>query len=645
MKQFFHNSLKAALFFSFIYACSPTKDTFVSRNMNALSTKFNILYNGNIAFEKGLEQLEEKYNDNFFKRLPIEPLKIDLESSRRSFNIKGQNNYKFFDVAEEKAVKAIQAHSMNIKGRGERNTQIDDAYMLLGKARYYTLRFVPALDAFNYTVKNYSDANLIYETRIWKAKTQIRLQNELYAIDDLNKLLYNDVSDITKQQAYTAIAMAYNQIDSTEQVKKYLTSATAIAENPLQNTRNLFVLGQIYREEDSLKLSNTIFKSLLNFKKAPYKFRVQAQIEIAKNYRASDTSQIVALMDTLHKMIKNYDNKNFVGALYYELGTIEFKNKNYDKATDYFNQSLKAPNTINYQKLLDYEHLGIINFINKKYLKAGTYYDSVINIAEDKTVRKIREIKRQRKKLNDVVYFETIAQTHDSILNLVSLDSSAQSAVFEKHIAYLKKREKDSIKTVQRKLALEALNKPSLSLGSKTGGFYFYDNQLVGFGKSEFTKIWGSRKLADNWRYEDKSQVDLSPLTAKKDTVAEKIPIKYTLAFYRNSLPKSTQKIDSLTHQRDDAYFNLGLIYKEQFKEYPLAVNRLEKLLSFDPDSSMVLPTHYHLYKTYSLIDSSKAALEKDFITTNFPKSHYAQIINNPNKNIVFTDVNTPESY
>jgi len=32
-------------------------------------------------------------------------------------------------------------------------------------------------------------------------------------------------------------------------------------------------------------------------------------------------------MDTLHKMIKNYDNKNFVGALYYELGTIEFKTK------------------------------------------------------------------------------------------------------------------------------------------------------------------------------------------------------------------------------------------------------------------------------------------------------------------------------
>jgi hypothetical protein len=37
-------------------------------------------------------------------------------------------------LAETKATKAIQKHSMNIDGR---NFQIDEAYLLLGKARYY----------------------------------------------------------------------------------------------------------------------------------------------------------------------------------------------------------------------------------------------------------------------------------------------------------------------------------------------------------------------------------------------------------------------------------------------------------------------------------------------------------------------------
>jgi hypothetical protein len=36
----------------------------------------------------------------------------------------------------------------------EENFQIDEAYLLLGKARYYDQRFIPALDAFNYILYN-----------------------------------------------------------------------------------------------------------------------------------------------------------------------------------------------------------------------------------------------------------------------------------------------------------------------------------------------------------------------------------------------------------------------------------------------------------------------------------------------------------
>jgi hypothetical protein len=47
-----------------------------------------------------------------------------------------------FELAETKATKAIQKHSMNIDGR-ERNFQIDEAYLLLGKARYYDQGLFP----------------------------------------------------------------------------------------------------------------------------------------------------------------------------------------------------------------------------------------------------------------------------------------------------------------------------------------------------------------------------------------------------------------------------------------------------------------------------------------------------------------------
>jgi hypothetical protein len=38
--------------------------------------------------------------------------------------------------------------------RWKRNFQIDEAYLLLGKARYYDQRFIPPLDAFNYIYIN-----------------------------------------------------------------------------------------------------------------------------------------------------------------------------------------------------------------------------------------------------------------------------------------------------------------------------------------------------------------------------------------------------------------------------------------------------------------------------------------------------------
>lgn len=59
-----------------IVGCSTKKDAFINRKFHAISTKYNVLFNGKEAFRKGLEQLNENYEDNFWERLPIEPLKL-----------------------------------------------------------------------------------------------------------------------------------------------------------------------------------------------------------------------------------------------------------------------------------------------------------------------------------------------------------------------------------------------------------------------------------------------------------------------------------------------------------------------------------------------------------------------------------------
>ena len=55
-----------------IIACSVKKDKFINRNFHAVTTEYNVLYNGNLALDAGLEQLKTTYQDNFWEILPIE---------------------------------------------------------------------------------------------------------------------------------------------------------------------------------------------------------------------------------------------------------------------------------------------------------------------------------------------------------------------------------------------------------------------------------------------------------------------------------------------------------------------------------------------------------------------------------------------
>lgn len=118
----------------------------MSRNYHAVTAEYNTLYNGHLALEQGQDEIAQNYADNYWDLLPVERLNID-EKILLPDSIRNQN----FGRAEEKAVKAIQKHSMQVDGK-ERNPQMDEAYLLLGKARYFDQRFVPALDAFNYKI-------------------------------------------------------------------------------------------------------------------------------------------------------------------------------------------------------------------------------------------------------------------------------------------------------------------------------------------------------------------------------------------------------------------------------------------------------------------------------------------------------------
>jgi len=627
-----------------VVGCSTKKNSFVSRNFHTVTTKYNVLFNGQESFKQGLASINSSYSDNYWELLPIEPLKIEEEAftiEKDTSEIKATGP---FALAEEKSVKAIQRHSMNIKGR-EYNTQVDDAYLLLGKARYYSSRFVPAIEAFNYVIERYPSANLIEETKIWQAKTQIRLHNEEHAIITLKYLLEKeDLKKEVIENAHTALAMAYMRTDSIQLVIDHLQKSVITNQNKHQHARNLFILGQLYRTQQKIDSSNYAFDKVIDYKKSPYKYVIHSQIEKAKNASGDNEQELERVFE---KLIKNRDNRPYLDKLYYHAGNIALKLNKETEAMEFYNKSIHAKSAENHQKSLSYQALGDINFDKTHYIIAGAYYDSILAIATDNNTKRIRKITRKRANLDDVITQESIAIANDSILSVISLNKEGRVAYFEKHIAELKIAD-EAKKTAQKTYTTgfgNPLNNSTNTNSSSTGTWYFYSVQTIGFGAQEFQQIWGTRPLEDNWRVSNKTIVTSDITNSKKEEEQEiENSKKYDLDFYLSQIPTEQKAIDSITAIRNKAYFNLGLIYKEQFKITDVAINKFEKLLTFPQNEQWKLPSNYHLYKLYATTSSVKSNLHKKQVLDEYPDSKYAQIILNPNKVLAeASSVDAPE--
>ena len=640
---------KITLFFLatlLLVACSRKKDTFVSRNFHAVTGEFNSLYNGQVAFDTGMQGLAQTYNDNFWQILPVERIEIKDNIVLPGEKPEDPN----FNRAEEKAVKSIQKHSMYIDGR-ERNPQTDEAYLLLGKARYFDERFIPALDAFNFILNRYPTSNNINKANVWKAKTNIRLNNEEVAIESLKKMLKkSEIDEEDIADASAMIAQAYLKMDSIPQALPYIKDAAALVKNNELKGRYLYIKGQLYNTLHKKDSANLAFDEVIALnRRTPRRYMINAHLAKARNfnYEKEDKTLFLELLTDLEK---NRENRPYLDKIYYQTAEYYRNIKSIDTAIIFYNKSLKKVQEDKVLRSFNYNTLAEINFDRALYKDAGAYYDSTLTQLDEKT-RKYRRIKKKRENLEDVIKYEEIAIVNDSILRFVAMTEAEKLAYFKDYTKKLKEKAiADSTAAV--KLASKngggiqdnifANNKQE----TKTSGpFYFYNQSTVSYGIQEFEKTWGKRQLTDNWRLSssNKNGFNNEEEETQEEGVAVSAGERFDPQTYIAQIPTDLKVIDSLSKDRNFAYYQLGLIYKEKFKEYELAANRLETLLTNKPEERLILPAKYNLYKIYGILE--KPTLEtkyKNDILSNHSDSRYAEILRNPNTQLA-TDASSPE--
>jgi tetratricopeptide (TPR) repeat protein len=649
------------VFFFLLIACSTKKDTFLSRNSHALSTKYNILYNGGIGLEKGLLSVQGNDQDNFWKMLPIEKMQIE-----ENFSDEAKAKNPDFERAETKATKAIQKHSMNIGGR-EKNSQIDEAYLMLGKARYYDQRFIPALEAFNYILYKYPNSSNIYTAKIWREKTNMRLGNDAIVITNINRLLKRtDLNKQTFSDAHALLAEAFLNLEEKDSAVTKLKIAEKFSRINEEKARYRFILGQMYQESGKKDSAIYFYDGVIKMnRKADRKYMMHAYAKKAELYdyeKGNDT----LFLKTYNKLTKDRENRPYYDILFYEMGLFYDTRKNQDDALKFYNKSLRRKSKDSYLAASAYRNIGNMYFKSTNYTMAAKYYDSTLVKLNPKS-REYAFIKKNRKNLDDVIKYEGIAKRNDSIIKVYGLPPADRKIYFENYIAELKKKDEakrillekqnEKLANIDRNSQAQipgngAVNPQSLGKQVEPDGvglppgsndvvstFYFYNPTTVAYGKLQFKKMWGNRTLGGNWRLASIKAANNAAMndsiTNQTDTAALKDSIvieKYTTEFYQKQLPTKQASIDSIGVERNFAYYQLGLIYKEKFKEYNLASDKLEQLLRNNPEEKLILPSMYNLYKIYQITNPAKAEAIKANITATYPNSRYAQILNNSNE-------------
>ena len=657
MKQFFYNICIAFLLIAVITGCSRKKNSFVSRNLHAVGTEYNVLYNGNLALQAGLDGLEQSYKDNYWDVLPVERMTVKDQVFLPGEKPADPN----FERAEEKAVKAVQKHSMLIN-ETEYNPQVDDAYMLLGKARYYDQRFIPALEAFNYILQFMPESDQINQAKVWRERTHMRLDNNEIAIKNLSKLLKEEAGAIEEEDlaiANATLSQAFLNLEQIDSALIYMNRAERQTKNRETQARYKFITAQLFAIEDQRDSAFAHYDEIIEMhRKIPRRYYINAYIEKIKNFNdATDSKE--DLLETITDLEENRENRPWLDAIYSRKAIYYENEDSIEGAKEYYNKSLRARNGQDrYLRGNNYSALGKISFDESKFVNAGKYYDSAVANYVERT-KEYRLVTKKRNNLEDVIFYEGRRRSADSIFKVLAMTPQEQALYYQDYIDSLKAEEERIAQAAEIEAAKEAQNQsafptikgaatkrsnlgpsfgtPGASIGSinnSGSSFYFYNQQTVARGKVDFRRKWGKRDLKDNWRRKNKKEELETEAVDEQIVEIEEVRPEFTTDFYTSTLPEGRIMLDSIAQSRNFAYYQLGVIYKEKFKRNDLAINRFDTLLTHDPEEKLLLPALYNLYLIYKEGGDSdafaKAEQLKNKIISNFPDTRYADILRNP---------------
>ena len=623
--------LAAILFFP---ACSQYSQGPVSVGFHDLNSHYNAQFLANQKIAEAEKTLFDSRKDDYNELLDV---LIPMDTTRGAA-VKAQTEY-----AVKKASLPVQHH--------KNSHWLDDCYLALAQARYLQGDFQNATETFKYVNSESSDEALRQRALIGLLKAFTDTKNYDYATAVISRLRKEKLEKHDLVAFYEARAQFHKSRQEYDQTLAVLKQTVKRMHAGEHRARLYYIIGQLYQRNNRTKEAYGNFAKVHRSNGA-YELSLQAQLQMIQLFAGSGAKAEKKLARRFRKMLRDEKNKDYQDRIYYTMGMYEYRHERYDQSIPYFRQATQAKASDPQQKALAFLRMAEIYYYRKQdYRLAKNYYDSTISAGLPQKTPNYAAILKHQKVLGDFVTHFTTLQTEDSLQRLAKMDGAARDKLFDE---VLDKKDREEREAERRQddaisqqsgaifgdLDTNAQARPTRR-NTDDANWYFANPAAMAQGKTAFTRKWGSRPLADNWRRSQKD-VDFGAGPAAQNSITEKTQTPPTGKTKKPSreetkktmlatLPMTAEAVAQSDKKIETAHHELGKIFDKELLEKNNALKHYQALLERFPKTEYAAETLYAMFLIHQEAGDAQQETVKNRLLGEYPDTEYARLAGNPN--------------
>ncbi len=626
-------------------------------------THYNYYFNANNHLNEIIAMAKASHRDDYSKLLSF--YNYDLNTTAQ--------NASELDSVIYHCTAGVLLHDL-------RNDWIDDLYFLLGKAYYYRKNFDSALTSFQFinyawapkddgydipigsnasgnngvfTVAGKEKTDVLHKTIIkppvrnanflWLARTSIEAGNSGRAAGLLQILQHDpDFPERLQSELNESLAYLYYNENRYDSAAFYLDAALDDAANRFESARWEYLIAQMYARSGNTRQASDYFERCAGHTPDPI-MEVNAYLNgIVVN--GDSTGNITEQkLNSLLNMGKREKYLQYRDVIYYAAARVEMQLNDTMAAKNLLRKSIGASIDNEQQKSLSFLMLADISYEGKKWMEAHRFYDSTgASYITDSMA--MAQLNLRRPALDEIATNLTSAEKEDSLQQVAAMPEAERNAYVRK--AWRQIRRAQGLSEEETDYGGSNLN-PSQNLQtqaqlfvnpSSSSEWYFNSTGLKSNGFGEFRQRWGNRPNVDNWRrqsavdranteqFQAGNDVDASPdgnaifadsRSGQNTSLQAAIP--QSVDDLIAGLPLTPEKIVISKNNQSKAYYKSGVVFQEELRNYPAAIEMYQQMKETDDSSEYREPSLLNLYYCYTKLgdtyhaDSALALLKKDY--------------------------------